>query len=332
MPHDLTIKEDGTAEMAYTGKRPWHGLGVEVDHPMTASEAIEKAGLDWEIECEPVYLLDDQGDSILVPNKQAIIRSDTREVFNIFSNTYTPVQNRDAFTFFDGVVGAGEAVYETAGSLRGGRRIWILAKLPGDLKLDDKDVLEKYILLANSHDGTMQASMKITPVRVVCNNTLEIAMGSGVQARFRHTTNILNRMNSTRELLGLTDAYFELFMRQVEKLAEAKFSEGDVRSVAKAAINLTEDRETKARKAKVDQIVDLYYNGEGAELVTASGTGWGAFNAVTGFLDHYMSVQGSRAKSPDAMAVAGQRLDISWFGYGREIRQRAWNASLALSK
>lgn len=333
MAHELTEREDGTVEMTYTGAKPWHGLGVEVDHAMTASEAIEKAGLDWDVECELVYVSPAMAE---IPNKQAIVRSDTREVFNVFSKAYTPVQNRDAFTFFDGVVGAGEAVYETAGSLRGGRRIWILAKLPGDLKLDDKDILEKYILLANSHDGSMQVTMKITPVRVVCNNTLEVATmrdfdNGGNTARFRHTVNILNRMNSIRDLLGLTDAHFELFMRQVERLAEAKFTEGDMRAVAEAAINLTEARATKARKDKVDQIVALYYNGIGTDLVTSNGTGWGAFNAVTEFLDHNMAVAGSRSKNPNALAVAGQRMDISWFGYGREMRQRAWNTSLALA-
>ena len=333
MAHELTTREDGTVEMAYAGKTPWHGLGNHVENAMTAEEAIVAAGLDWEVNCEPVFR-SVGGTMIQVPGRQAIVRADTDEVFNIFSETYQPVQNKDAFSFFDGVVGAGEAVYETAGSLRGGRRIWILAKLPGDLKIDndENDILEKYILLANSHDGTMTAQMKITPIRVVCNNTLEWAdHQAGKRVRYRHTTNILSRMNETRSVLGLTDAYFELFMRNVTKLAQTKFSEGDMRNVAKSAINLTESRATAGRKAKVDAIVKLYHEGTGAKLATADGAGWGAINAVTEFLDHTMGVRGSKAANPDELACQGQRLDISWFGDGREVRQRAWNASLAIA-
>lgn len=334
MSADLTTRADGTVEMAYTGKRPWHGLGVEVDHPMTAAEAIELAGLDWTVNVEPVFVKEGK-QYVEVPNKRAVVRGDTREVFNVFSTTYQPVQNSDFATFFDGVVGAGEAIYETAGSLRGGRRVWMLAKLPGDLGLDDRDLLEKYILLANAHDGTMQVTMKITPVRVVCSNTLNLAnLTKGDQVRFRHTTNVLNRMNDARELLGLADAYFELFMRQMERLADARFSEGDVRRVASVAVKLEDGEEARtaaAKQAMVAQIVDLYYNGAGSDLPTANGTGWGAFNAVTELLDHHLTVRGAKARNPNELAVAGQRLNVSWFGYGQDIRQRAWDEALVLA-
>ncbi len=338
MSADITIRADGTAEMAYAGETPWHGLGTAVDHPMTAAEAIELAGLDWEVESQPVFVLpsDGQGSPLMIPHKQALVRSDTHEVLQIFSDTYVPVQNKEAFTFFDGVVGAGEAIYETAGSLKGGRRIWILAKLPGDLDIGDGDLLEKYILLANSHDGTMRVTMKITPIRVVCKNTLEVALG-GDMLKFRHTSNILNKMNDTREFLGLAEAHFELFMRNANRLAEKHFTEGNVRDIAAKVFDFEYEnnewrlpKQAPRKTAAADRVVQLWEGaGRGSEMSTARGTAWGAFNAFTEYFDHELGVAEAKVANPDATKVAGQRMNISWFGVGQKMRQTAWDMALA---
>ena len=129
MAHDLTIKADGTAEMAYFGKTPWHGLGTELDSPATWDEAMKAAGLDWEVEMKPVYL---EG-GIEIPNKKATVRKDTGEVFGVFTDRYTPLQNSTFGDFMDAVVNVGEANYHTAGSILGGRKVWALVKLPGEL-------------------------------------------------------------------------------------------------------------------------------------------------------------------------------------------------------
>ncbi len=342
MSADITIRADGTAEMAYAGKTPWHGLGTAVDHPMTAAEAIELAGLDWEVESQSVFILpgDGKGNPVLVPGKQALVRSDNEEVLQIFSDTYVPVQNKEAFTFFDGVVGSGEAIYETAGSLKGGRRIWILAKLPGDLDIGDGDLLEKYILLANSHDGTMRVTMKITPIRVVCKNTLEVALG-GDALKFRHTSNILNKMNDTREFLGLAEAHFELFMRNAERLAAKAFTEGNVRDIAAKVFDfevphgVVRDsadlpKQAPRKIAAANRVVELWSGeGRGAAMSTAHGTAWGAFNAFTEYFDHELGVAEAKAEFPDSVKMAGQRMNISWFGVGQKMRQTAWDMALA---
>ncbi len=336
MSADLTTRADGTVEMAYTGKKPWHGLGVEVDHPMTSAEAIELAGLDWEVAARPVYTTVGKN-KVRVQGKQAVVRMDNNEVFDIPSTRYNPVQNHEAFTFFDGVVGAGEAIYETAGSLRGGRKVWILAKLPGDLNIGDGDLLEKYILLANSHDRSMPMTMKITPIRVVCNNTLELSLANqgGRQMTFRHTANVLKRMNDTREFLGLVEAHFELFMQNVNRMVDLQFTEGNVREVAAAAIELdldaATDKQSKAKIAVVDRVTELFYTGQGSNLLTAAGTGWGAFNAITEFIDHEWVVSGSKSKDANSLDVTDRRLNSSWFGGGQDVRQRAWDKVLQLA-
>ena len=188
--------------------RPWHGLGVAVDSPATAAEAITAASLDWRVTTNPV-LIRNSHTHVFEPirGKVAIVREDTQEVFSVMGDGYEPVQNVDSFSFFDAVIAQGEAMYHTAGSLFGGRKVWILAKLPGDIVVTDTDKIEKYILLSNSHDGSSALRMKFTPIRVVCNNTLGIALSGHEGFYAKHTRNVLTRATEAREALGLAAQY-----------------------------------------------------------------------------------------------------------------------------
>lgn len=137
MAHDLEMK-DGNASMMYTGDTPWHGLGTRVDHITTASEAIELAGLDWEVEPTPIYTK--QGnDFVQVPKRASITRKTDGKSFGVVSNGYKPVQNHESFTFFDNLVDSGDAKYETAGALSGGQRIWITAKIGDTMQIAGED-------------------------------------------------------------------------------------------------------------------------------------------------------------------------------------------------
>ncbi len=337
MPADLTVREDGTVEMAYTGKTPWHGLGTHVDGPMTAAEALEAGGLDWEVEKRPLYIRQEGGPDIEIPNRVSLTRMDTNESFGICSPRYMPVQNVNAFTFFDGVVGAGEAIYHTVGSIRGGRRTWMLAKLPGDLNIGGGDIVEKYILLANSHDGSMQLTFKFTPIRVVCSNTLDAGLlgRDDRQVKFRHTTNVMERINDTREIMGLGEAHFALFMRNAERLADKAFTEANVRTMARKVFeiksDLDEDKIPARKAAMIDRVVELTAEGRGSQLATAKGTGWGAYNAFAEFIDYELGVAVDRIRTPD-VTTEDQRLNISWFGRGQEMRDRAWSSALAIAR
>ena len=226
---------NGHTEMMYVGATPWHGLGVKLDNPATAEEAIQAAHLDWEVVQRPVFLerREDHPDRTelvfeRIEGRQAVQRVDTGEVFGVFSDGYTLLQNRDAFKFFDGVVGEGQAIYHTAGALAGGKRIWMLAKLPGELKVTNRDVLEKYVLLANSHDGSLAVHMKLTPIRVVCQNTLFAALEGGRHAQEFYTVHrggLQSRLVEAREVLGLSDAYFARVMEGVEALVNKPMSQ-----------------------------------------------------------------------------------------------------------
>lgn len=179
MAHELEIR-NGKASMMYVGDLPWHGLGTALQKPATATEAIKAAKLDWEVVKTPVYAC--VGNNRLVPTDSfAVVRSDMVdkpecEVLGVVGKDYTPLQNRDAFSFFDPIAGEGAAIYHTAGVLAGGRRVWMLAKLPGETRVIGDDISHKYLLLFNSHDGSGAVGVKFTPVRVVCQNTLTMAL------------------------------------------------------------------------------------------------------------------------------------------------------------
>ena len=155
MSHNLMI-QNGEASMMYVGGVPWHGLGTALDKPATAEEAIQAARLDWTVKKLPLYASD--GDNSLlrlpVPDKYAVARENSLDVLGVVGSSYTTVQNREAFAFFDPIVGKQAAVYHTAGALGKGERVWILAKLPDSIRVVGDDITDKFLLLTNSHDGT----------------------------------------------------------------------------------------------------------------------------------------------------------------------------------
>jgi len=211
MPANLTVNEQGQTEMFYTGEAPWHRMGTAVEHALTSADAVTTANMDWNVITSPVlYRSPLTGVLQEVPNRVAVIREDTGEVFTLASDRYTPLPNRKAFEFFDSVVGAGQAIYHTAGTIKGGRKFWILAKLDGELKVTNDDVLHKYILLGSSHDASMPLSMMFTTVRVVCDNTFSLALNqntneNGLRFTAKHTPNISQKAVSARNTL---DFYF----------------------------------------------------------------------------------------------------------------------------
>ena len=316
MPANITVTNGVAEMMTADGRDAWHGLGARLSQVATAQEAIEAASMGWEVEMRKVFIQTPSGQFMEVTDKKAVTRLDNGKVFGVFSNQYTPLQNRDAFTFFDGVVGAGEAIYHTAGTLGGGSRIWILAKLPGDLKLSNSDVLERYILLANSHDGSLAVTMKPTTVRVVCNNTLSVAMGGDTNKLFRavHTSSVMQRVNQARETLGLQEAYFAMMMRGIERLADESMNQVAADEFLLKLFGQEESPEAISTRMQnqMDTVGDLFISGTGNHGVNR----WDMLNAVTEFVDH------KRSKDAD------KRLDAAWFGGGKDLKQKAWNLLL----
>ena len=211
MSHNLMI-QNGEASMMYVGGVPWHGLGTVFDKPATAEEAIQAARLDWTVKKLPLYASDGENSLLRlpVPDKYAVARENSLDVLGVVGSSYTPVQNREAFAFFDPIVGKQAAIYHTAGALGKGERVWILAKLPDSIRVVGDDITDKFLLLTNSHDGTSSLQVKFTPVRVVCQNTLTLAINNGQRGiKISHHTDIHQRLKAAEKMLGIVHHQFD---------------------------------------------------------------------------------------------------------------------------
>ncbi len=314
MPHNLNVTNGGPS-MMYVAEPPWHGLGTKLDKPATAEEAIRAAGLDFTVE---KFRLKTTPINLSVESHFATVRIDTSEVLGVVGSRYEPIQNKDAFTTFDALVGEGEAIYHTAGALGKGERIWILAKLPDYIRVNGIDLVEKYLLLVNSHDGSSTVRVKLTPIRVVCENTLSLALsGAEQEVHIRHTLNAKEKLKEAHEILGLTNKLYQqldaIFNRMNETVVRGKALTDYIEAVFP---NKPESQDNSWLAKVRHKIVELADSGEGAEM--AKGTLWGAYNAVTEYVDHYRNAKGDET----------QRLKSIWFGSGESIKKNAFRSAV----
>lgn len=305
--------------MAYNSQQnglPWHGLGTPNDGLMVAEEVLRLAGLDWEVQQQPMFL----GDDSEIPTYRANVRMSDNKVLGVVGNRYNVLQNKDAFRFFDAVVDRDEAVYETAGSLSGGRKVWLLAKLPDHIRVGNTDdIIEKYVLLTNTHDGSKPVIAKITPVRVVCNNTLTLALNDKKHGEIsvRHSTNMIHNLEIGAKTLGIVNKIYAEVGDIFNAMVNTKMSTTEGEEFVKNVMNLTVDKESQELVTRslgtYNSIMELVEAGRGTELRNVKGTVWGYYNAVTEYVDHYRPLQ---AKT--------ERMDAIVFGSGAQIKERAF--------
>lgn len=314
MGHNLNAVR-GRASMMYVGEVPWHKLGTKLEKPATAAEAIQAAGLDYRVDKTPLRTTYFEAP---IEGHFATVRTDTFEALGVVGARYVPVQNRDAFTLFDALVGEGEAIYHTAGVLGKGERIWLLAKLPDYIRVNDDDIVEKFLLLTNSHDGTAAIRVKLTPIRVLCENTLTLALsGAEQEVRIRHTANAGEKLKEAHKLLGLTNQLYAQLKCIFGRMSEKKVEAETLNKYVKAVFPDLEDATPSSRRTLVrDKVFELVESGKGARATR--GTLWGAYNAVTEFVDHY------RQPSADPST----RLKSIWFGSGEKIKKQAFKVAL----
>jgi phage/plasmid-like protein (TIGR03299 family) len=324
MAHEIAIV-DGKASMMYTGEAPWHGLGTRLDDPATAAEAITAAGLDYQVELARLATVD----GIPVPQRVAAVRSDTQDVLGVVSPAYVPVQNRQAFGFLDAVAAEGGIRYHTAGVLRRGERIWLLGKLPGEIRVrGSDDVTEKYLLLSNSHDGSSALRVYFTPIRVVCSNTLAMAdrAGKGEGIAIRHRGNLAYKVRAAQEVLGLAVRYYDDLEGQIDLLAGHYPTSAQLESYFRSLYPDPEQgSNSRARHAR-EALYALFERGMGNDIPAIRHSSWAAFNAVTEFVDHRRPGRGR-----DVDDRASSRLESAWFGSGAALKARAFDLALALA-
>lgn len=319
MSHDINIT-NGKSSIALAVKSAWHRLGQVLPDAFDAQTAIREANMDWNVSLEPIFL----GNGNQVPDKQAVVRGDTGSVLGVVGSRYTPLQNKQAFGFFDGVFGADKARYESAGVLGNGEKVWMLARLPQEFDVLPGDVVKQYLLLTNSHDGSSPVTAIFTPIRVVCANTLGAALRaskSGEMVRVLHTVSAESKLRVAGELLGKAGVFFDETKVQFMKMARTQMRSLQIRNYIAHVVTNDEavDLETMSTRAKnvVSEIEELHDIGMGHEIRGVRGTLWGAYNAVTEYVDH----RKSNASLEYMAAAGGARMKARAFEIAAELAQ-----------
>ena len=312
--------------MMYYGAKPWHHLGREVQAAQTSADAIKAAGMDWKVFKRPL-VTNMPGEAIIpVPDNYAVVREDTKAVLGVVGKVYTPLQNQDAFKFFDAVVGEKAAMYHTAGALGAGERTWMLAKLPGTIRTTADDITEKFLLLSNSHDGTSSVTMMFTPIRVVCQNTLNIALsegGASTRAKIKHSMALGMNVNRVREQLGIMSGLFDTFEEISKVLVSKKMDQAMWDNLLKSSgvVNMEEGERMSTRAINImEDVSRLFDKGLGTDLPGVRHTAWGAFNAISEYVDYARTTRGD------------ERTASLLFGSGAKIKQAAWDNVLQLAR
>ena len=322
MAHNLATV-DGKVSMAYNRMNgaPWHGLGQDVIGLMTSEEALDKAGLNFKAEKKEMFTQIGT-DIIPIPDAYAVVRSDNNAILGTVGAQYSPIQNTDAFKFFDDLVSEKQAMYETCGALGVGEKIWIMAKLPDDI-IVKADKVETYLLLSNSHNGTTALTAQFTPVRVVCQNTLNLALkGATHKIKIRHSQNAQARLEMAHELLGITKKVYkhtnELFTAMSEKFVTPTDVRAYLDGVFKVKEKAVTGKKPNARMSNmIGQCEELFKKGEGNKGETL----WDLYNGVTEFFDHHRSLKNNE-----------NRWVSSMFGSGVETKERAFELAEAMLK
>jgi phage/plasmid-like protein (TIGR03299 family) len=307
--------------MFFVGETPWHGLGTRLGETPTVADAIKEAGLDWKVKTVPLFTATGQE----VPARATMRETDSR-VLGVVGTHYTVLQNEKAFDFFNPFVESGLVSLETAGSLRDGERIWVLARINeggSDTEIVKGDAVRKFLMLSNSHDGTTAVRVGFTPVRIVCANTLAAAHvdGSSALIRLRHGRSVATNLDSLRETINIANRTFEATAEQFRALATKQINAKDLNAYVKRVLGhgATDDKDLSTRaQNQIADVVTLFAHGRGDAMPGVAGTLWAAYNAVTEYLTHA------------AGADADKRYSSLWFGANAKRNSDALSEALAL--
>ena len=314
--------------MAYVGATPWHTLGNQLPAKQPIEVWAKQAGMDWKILETAVRYMTEQAGSLgaimSFEDQKVLYRSDTKAPLSVVSSRYQVVQPQSVLEFYRDLTEISGFELETAGVLKEGKKFWALAKTGKETSLKGNDVVRGYILLATSCDSTLATTATPTTVRVVCNNTLTVALkGASSAIKVPHSTSF--DPQAVKQQLGIAISQWDSFMYSMRTLSERKVKSHESMNYflkvlcqtdtqVDPALGLTNERALKKVQA-------LYEGqGHGSELASASGTAWGLLNAVTEFVDHER-----RAKNQE------YRMDSAWFGQGASLKQRALDQALLLA-
>lgn len=331
MAHELdTTSGKAALAMAEGSQTPWHGLGFSIDPTADLKKWRKAAGLNWQVEESPV-VFKHKGSLAVMSDKKVLVRSDVGSPLSVVSSGYKTVQPEEVVEFFRDLVGAGGYQMNTMGSLRGGRKIWALADVGKSIELPGHDRVDGYLLVATSFDLSLPTVAMLTSVRVVCQNTLMMAIREGEKStrpslRVPHYANF--NPEQVKVELGLIPGSWKAFAEDAKNMAKVKLTDPQALEFFCRVFGKVEEGEDVTPEMLADQseaktikrVFELYKGGSpGSELKSAKDTLWGAVNGVTRWVDH---VRGGDER----------RLDFSWFGNGKPVKTAAWDNAVELLK
>lgn len=312
-------------KMAYINETPWHGLGSKLIPGADIDAWRTAAGLNWDVNESEVFYYAQPTALRKAQTRKVLYRSDTLEPLSVVSNRYKPVQPREILEFYRELVSDMGFELETAGSLKGGLKVWALANTKNAAVLGAQDEVRGYLLLATSYDGTFATTAQFTSVRVVCNNTLRISLNNesgAVKIGHREEFNPIE----VRAQLGLSNDTFERFRQSAEALTRIRIDSVKAKAFYQDVMKISRDDSLAKPNEMTDRrLADVFTtnfaenNYLGSDLEASNGTAWGLVNVVTEYLDHVR-----RQSAP------GGRLDSAWFGRGAAIKDRTFKQALEL--
>lgn len=322
MAHELAQASD----MAFVGATPWHGLGNQLPPNQPIEIWQKSAGMDWDILQTEVLFNAQNGNGNMLnlrSNKDATVlyRSDTSEPLSVVSKRYKVVQPKDVLGFYRDLVSVSGFELETAGVLKGGKKLWALARTGDEIMLSGVDKVKAYLLLATSCDGSLATTAQFTSIRVVCNNTLQMAVGDNLgSVRVPHSTTF--DPVAVKQSLGLGATAWDEFSRSIKALANRPVNKFESMNFL---VSVLGDPNLPLQEQPNQKAIQTVYSlvageGRGSKLPSAANTAWGLVNGVTEYVDSFR-----RARNQD------YRLDSAWFGQGAQIKQKGFEAALALA-
>jgi len=340
MAHNINYNEQTGKHSFFSVKeKAWHGLGQIISDYPTSAEAIKHAGLDYTVEKRNLFTYGDDTDPetddndvvmewrIDVPNYYATVRTDTEQVLGVVGNDYEVVQNVNAFEFFDAIVGGKDGIlYETAGALgNNGSRIFITAKLPGYIRVGRDDLISQYLFLTTSHDGFGSVTAAFTPIRVVCENTLNAALRHHSNCiKIRHTASAVERLKQAHTLLGVTNLLANELEEVFNHWSKIRITDNAVKRLIQIAMAPNKETLQSLQNGKQDELSTTYNNIVSSAMefalthptqqeVTTKGTLYGAYNAVSGYFQHVRNYKNDEAKLKSIMYGTGlQRSQVAF--------------------
>jgi len=309
MAHNLEMV-NGKAQMAYAGETPWHGLGTAVSNDISVDDMLVKSGLDWNVYSTDTFY--ELNGKMVKTGKKALVRDMDGKFLSQISDAWNPVQNREAFEFFREFVDEGSMEMHTAGSLRGGKLVWVLAKLKDEgFELFNGDKMEGYLLFSNPHEFGSGINIRFTPIRVVCNNTLTASLNSNslnaISVNHRRAFN----SDAVKETLGISHEKMEQYKDMAFFLGSKRFTNATIDDYFNVIWPTTGKKEM-SRNAELAK--EVLHTQPGAEF--AEGSWWQAFNAVTYLTDHKLG------RSTDT------RLTSAWFGANQRTKLKALETAI----